>query len=122
MPDDVLRIMQLGPTLYQGGVAVTIKQLSLALSRLGHQVMLIGNGGEGIDQLRAQNIAYQEINLSPKPWNLLRSALQVRQAIKTFQPDIVHVHGRSLDCDACRLSTRLVYAAQLVSYSPGWDS
>lgn len=94
MPDDFLRIMQLGPTLYQGGVAVAIKQLSLALSRLGHHVMLVGNGGEGIDQLKAQNIIYQEVNWSQKPWKLLQSAYQIRQAIETFQPDIVHVHGR----------------------------
>lgn len=105
MLDTSLRVMQLGPTLYQGGVAVAIQQLSLALSQLGHQVMLVGNGGEGIDGLKEQGITYQEVNWSQKPFTLLQTVRQIRQAIKTFQPDIVHVHGRGAAL-ACTLAGR----------------
>ena len=98
-PVEALRIVQFGPTLYHGGVAVAIKQLCLDMARLGQKVMLIGNGGEGMDKLVDAGVDYQELNWSGTR-SLLGSAGQVRKRLKAFQPDIVHVHGRgpSLAC------------------------
>jgi glycosyltransferase involved in cell wall biosynthesis len=103
--DTCLRIIQFGPTLYQGGVAVAIKQLSLDMARLGHKVMLIGNGGEGIETLIDAGVNYQQLNWSGNISSLLGCVSQVRQHLKSFRPNIVHVHGRAPSL-VCRLAGR----------------
>jgi glycosyltransferase involved in cell wall biosynthesis len=103
--DGSLRIMQLGPTLYLGGVAVAIKQLSLDLVRMGNEVMLIGNGGEGMDKLADAGVNCQEVEWSGKIPTLLRCTRKIRQHFQDFQPDIVHVHGRGASL-ACILAGR----------------
>lgn len=100
-----LRIMQFGPTLYHGGVAVAIKQLSLDLARMGQEVMLIGNGGEGIKTLIDAGVNYQELNWSNNITSLLSCVSQLRRHIQAFRPQIIHVHGRAPSL-ICRLAGR----------------
>lgn len=100
-----LRILQFGPTLYQGGVAVAIKQLSLDMARMGQEVMLIGNGGEGIDTLIDAGVNYQHLSWSSNISSLLNSVNQVRQYLNSFRPHIIHVHGRAPSL-ICRLAGR----------------
>jgi len=103
--DASLRIMQFGPTLYHGGVAVAIKQLTLDLARLGQKVMLIGNGGEGIETLVNAGVNYQQLNWSGSISAMLGCVIQVRQLLNSFRPHIIHVHGRAPSL-VCRLAGR----------------
>lgn len=88
-----LRILQMGPTAYRGGVTTAIKTLCKALHQEGHEVMLVSNGGD-LDELRAQGIECVITDFSLRPISLIRSTLAVQRAIRQFCPDIIHVHGR----------------------------
>jgi glycosyltransferase involved in cell wall biosynthesis len=89
-----LRVLQAGSTAYPGGVTNAIKTLCISLSRLGHDVTLFSDGGD-LDELKANRIACHLTDLRQRPGVLLQSSLQLRKILKSFQPDVVHAHGRS---------------------------
>lgn len=89
-----LRILQAGSVAYQGGVTKMIKTLCAGLRRLGHEVQLFCDGGELAD-LQALGIRCHVTELWQEPGALLRSALQMGAVLRRFQPDVIHVHGRS---------------------------
>jgi glycosyltransferase involved in cell wall biosynthesis len=90
-----LRVLQAGRTDDLGtGVTNAIKTLCLSLRRLGHEVTLFSDGGD-LDELKANGIACRVTNLRQTPKALMQSSWQLRKILKSFQPDVVHVHGRS---------------------------
>jgi glycosyltransferase involved in cell wall biosynthesis len=89
-----LRVLQAGSTAYPGGVSNAIKTLCLSLRRLGHEVTLFTDGGD-LDELKANGIACHVTELRQRPKVLLESTLQLRKILKSFRPEVVHVHGRS---------------------------
>ena len=90
-----LRVLQAGRTDDRGtGVTNAIKTLCMSLRRLGHQVTLFSDGGD-LDELKAHGIACHVTDLRQGPKALLESSWQLRKILKSFQPDVVHVHGRS---------------------------
>jgi len=89
-----LRVLQAGSTAYPGGVSNAIKTLCVGLRRLGHDVTLFTDGGD-LDELKANGIACHVTELWQRPKALLRSTLQLRKILKSFSPEVVHVHGRS---------------------------
>jgi glycosyltransferase involved in cell wall biosynthesis len=90
-----LRVLQAGSTAYPGGVTNAIKTLCVGLRRLGHEVTLFTDGGD-LDELKANGVACHVTDLSQSPKVLLQSSWQLRKIFKLFQPQIVHVHGRSM--------------------------
>lgn len=88
-----MKIIQIGPTLYQGGVAVAIRDLTNALMALGHKVTLIGNGGDALNSLN-KTVDLHHVDFSNKPRAILRNAYHIRKILEKSNPDIVHVHGR----------------------------
>jgi glycosyltransferase involved in cell wall biosynthesis len=85
--------MHFGPTL-RGGVAVGIVQLCGALSRAGHKVGLLCNGGVAHDLLRDT-----EVDIFPRKFNggtrgVLKEIIPTARVLSAFRPDILHVHGR----------------------------
>ncbi|MGD9973177.1 MAG: glycosyltransferase family 4 protein [Desulfatirhabdiaceae bacterium] len=104
-----MKIVQMGPTRWQGGVAVAIQQTCIDLAKLGHQVLLIGNGGPVTDSITKQGIRCQEVNWSVHPGVLPRTVWQVHRQIRAFHPDVIHVHGRAPSL-VCHLS----------GYRPDW--
>jgi glycosyltransferase involved in cell wall biosynthesis len=89
-----LRVLQAGSTAYPGGVANAIKTLCLSLRRLGHEVTLFTDGGD-LEELEANGIACHVTHLWQRPKVLLQSSWQLRKILKSLQPEVVHVHGRS---------------------------
>jgi glycosyltransferase involved in cell wall biosynthesis len=89
-----LRVLQAGSTAYPGGVSNAIKTLCMGLRRLGHEVTLFTDGGD-LDELKANGIACHVTELHQSPTRLLRSTRQLRRILKSFRPEVVHVHGRS---------------------------
>ena len=89
-----LRVLQAGSTAYPGGVSNAIKTLCMGLQRLGHEVTLFTDGGD-LDELKANGIACHVTELRQSPNTLLRSTRQLRRILKSFRPEVVHVHGRS---------------------------
>ena len=66
----------------------------MSLRRSGHEVTLFTDGGD-LDELKANGIACHVTDLSQRPKVLLESAWQLRKILNSFQPEVVHVHGRS---------------------------
>ncbi len=89
-----LRVLQAGPTGVLGGVTNVVKTLCMSLRHLGHEVTLFSDGGD-LEELKANGIACHVTDLSQRPKALLQSSWQLRKILKSFQPDVVHVHGRS---------------------------
>src|SRR3984893_12547027 len=91
-----LRVLQAGRTDDRGtGVTNAIKTLCMSLRRLGHEVTLFSDGGD-LDELKANGIACHVTDLlRPGAKALLESSWQLRKILKSFQPEVVHVHGRS---------------------------
>lgn len=79
---------------------MVLKQLSISMAGSGHGVMLVGNGGEGMDRLADLGVDYRELDWARDIPSLLRCVGRLRRLFRTFRPDIVHVHGRgpSLMC------------------------
>jgi glycosyltransferase involved in cell wall biosynthesis len=90
-----LRVLQAGSTAYPGGVTNAIKTLCMSLRRLGHEVVLFTDGGD-LDDLKANGIACHVTELWQRPKVLLQSSWQLRKILKSFQPEVIHVHGRSV--------------------------
>ena len=89
-----LRVLQAGPN-NRAGVTNAIKTLCMSLRRLGHEVTLVSDGGD-LDELKANGIACHVTDLlRPGAKALLESSWQLRKILKSFQPEVVHVHGRS---------------------------
>jgi glycosyltransferase involved in cell wall biosynthesis len=89
-----LRVLQAGSTAYPGGVTNTIKTLCMSLRRLGHEVTLFTDGGD-LDELKANGVACHVTVLWQRPKMLLQSSWQLRKILKSFRPEVLHVHGRS---------------------------
>jgi glycosyltransferase involved in cell wall biosynthesis len=92
--EPILRVLQAGSTAYPGGVTNAIKTLCMSLRRLGHEVTLFTDGGD-LEELKANGIACHVTDLWQRPKTLLQSSWQLRKILKSFQPEVVHVHGRS---------------------------
>src|SRR5215468_6484205 len=89
-----LRVLQAGSTAYPGGVSNAIKTLCMSLRRLGHEVTLFTDGAD-LDELKAHGIACHVTELRQHPKVLLQGTWQLRKILKSFRPEVVHVHGRS---------------------------
>jgi glycosyltransferase involved in cell wall biosynthesis len=90
-----LRVLQAGSTAYPGGVANSIKTLCMSLRRSGHEVTLFADGGD-LDELETNGIACHVTDLSQRPKVLLESSWRLRKILKSFRPEVVHVHGRAM--------------------------
>lgn len=90
-----LRIVQIGPTRYKGGVAMAIQDLVYGLAEHGHKVTLIGNGGVDSGELNRHGIAYVEAPLFSRPWCLFKTSRIISQVLRHTRADVLHSHSRS---------------------------
>ena len=100
-----LRVLQMGPTAPPGGVSNAVLGLSAELARQGHEVRLIGDGGEQVYRATDAGAAYQHMAFPRRVRPLLKLVGEVRRVLAEFKPDLVHVHGRSQSM-LCRLAGR----------------
>jgi len=89
-----LRILQVGPTAYRGGVTTAVLMLAKGLRQEGHEVMLVTDGGD-TRELEALGVQCRVTKLSQKPLAIARGIIDTRRALRDFRPDVVHVHGRA---------------------------
>lgn len=99
-----MRIVQMGSTAYAGGVSVAVKTLAISLARLGHEVVLVCNGGD-LDSVRAAGVTVFHLEDEHNLLRFLTPSARIRKLFKDFQPDIVHVHSRSYSL-LCHLAGR----------------
>ncbi|MGY6411868.1 MAG: glycosyltransferase family 4 protein [Alkalilacustris sp.] len=89
-----LRVLQFGPTRWQGGVAAAIADLCLGLAKQGHEVGLLCNGGTVLDRLAGTNVQVFERSSVGGMRKMPSEVIPTRKILRSFRPDILHVHGR----------------------------
>jgi glycosyltransferase involved in cell wall biosynthesis len=89
-----LKIIQLVPELNSGGVERGTLELGKYLSELGHESVVISNGGILVEQLLSEGSRHIKIPVHRKnPCSLLQ-VLKLRKLFLREKPDIVHARSR----------------------------
>ena len=89
-----LKIIQLVPELNSGGVERGTLELGKYLSALGHESVVISNGGILVEQLLSEGSRHIKIPIHRKnPCSLLQ-VLKLRRLFLREKPDIVHARSR----------------------------
>ena len=89
-----MRIVQVLPALNDGGVERGTVEFARELVKLGHESIVISNGGRQVERLVAEGSRHI---IQPVHKKSLTSLLQVRpmrRLLAELQPDIVHVRSR----------------------------
>ncbi len=78
-----------------GGAETHVAELSKALHRQGHEILIASNGGAYVPELEASGIRHMEVPMHQRdPRLMLRSLRLLRQVILREKPDLVHAHAR----------------------------
>jgi glycosyltransferase involved in cell wall biosynthesis len=77
--------------LYNGHVNVAV-DLACTQARLGHQVVLVSQGGDFDDLLAAHQVEHVRIDQSRRPIVILKALFALHRLVRRFRPDIVHAH------------------------------
>ena len=89
-----LKIIQLVPELNSGGVERGTLELGKYLCALGHESIIISNGGILVEQLLSEGSRHIKIPIHRKnPCSLLQ-VLKLRRLFLREKPDIVHARSR----------------------------
>ena len=95
MPDrSVMRILHLiNHCNYGNGNVHVAVDLACVQAQLGHQVMVAADGGDYLELIASNGVAYE--NLTQRHTNPIRlsaSVLRLLQICRSFKPDIIHAH------------------------------
>ena len=92
--DKKLKVIQLVPELISGGVERGTLEIGKYLSELGHQSIVISNGGRMVDQLSKEGSRHIQMSIHRKnPVSLLQVS-KLRKLFLKEKPDIVHARSR----------------------------
>ncbi len=90
-----MKIVQILPRLSSGGVETGVVDLSLRLVKLGHNAVVISNGGELVKQLEANGIKHYTLPVHSKnPLTVLRMMPAVKKILKEEKADLLHARSR----------------------------
>lgn len=78
-----------------GGAETHIVELSKQLKSMGHDVVVVSNGGVYVSEILAAGIRHYDAPLHRRSIGCMRRALRIlKQVIRQEKPDIVHAHAR----------------------------
>jgi len=78
-----------------GGAETHIVELAKQLRVMGHDVVVVSNGGVYVPEIEAAGIRHYEAPLHRRSIGCMRRSLSVlRQVIRQEKPDVVHAHAR----------------------------
>ncbi len=90
-----MHIVQLIPTLNEGGVERGVVELNRELQAAGIQNTVITRGGKLVEQLKRDGARVELLDVASKnPFTALWRAWQLRGLLKRINPDIIHVRSR----------------------------
>jgi glycosyltransferase involved in cell wall biosynthesis len=90
-----MKIVQLVPELYEGGVERGTVELSREFVQRGHESIVISRGGPLADQIEKQKGLHVKMDLCSK--NIVTAPFrvgQLRRILGKLQPDIIHARSR----------------------------
>lgn len=114
-----MKILMVCSSFGIGGAETHVLELSLELSKRGHDISVVSYGGEYTKKLKENNIRHYKVNLTSKnPCILLTSYKNLKKIIENGKYDVVHSHARlpSFLCNAIckKYSTPFVTTAHWV--------
>ena len=78
-----------------GGAETHVAELAIELSRRGHEIHIVSNGGVFEEEIAKYNIVHHKLPLhTKKPSSLLESYYGLKKIIKNNNFDLVHAHAR----------------------------
>ena len=78
-----------------GGAETHIVELSKHLKKLGHDLLIVSNGGVYVEEISRAGIRHYQAPLNQRSIGAMRTSRAVlRDIIKKEKPDIVHAHAR----------------------------
>ncbi|MEZ5507984.1 MAG: glycosyltransferase [Gammaproteobacteria bacterium] len=89
-----LRIVQVLPALNEGGVERGTVEFARELVKLGHESIVISNGGRQVERLLAEGTRHIHMPVHKKSLTSLLQVRPMRKLLAELEPDIVHVRSR----------------------------
>lgn len=89
-----LRIVQILPALNEGGVERGTVEFARELVKLGHESIVISNGGRQVERLLAEGTRHIQMPVHKKSLASLLQVRPMRRLLAELEPDIVHVRSR----------------------------
>ena len=90
-----MHILMVTMSLGIGGAETHILELARCLTRCGHSVTVVSNGGVYVDALTADGVRHVDAPLHSKhPAALLRAYRTLRRLVREERFDVIHAHAR----------------------------
>ena len=89
-----LRIVQVLPALNEGGVERGTVEFAREIVKLGHESIVISNGGRMVERLQQEGTRHIQMAVHKKSLTSLLQVRPMRTLLADLQPDIVHVRSR----------------------------
>ena len=89
-----MKIIHIIPRLNSGGVEVGVINFCLRMVKLGHNIVVISNGGELVKQLEANGIKHYSLPVHSKnPLTMLRMIPAVKKILRQEKADILNAES-----------------------------
>ncbi|SFR85432.1 Glycosyltransferase involved in cell wall bisynthesis [Marinobacter daqiaonensis] len=89
-----MRVLQVLPALYSGGVERGTVEFAAELVRRGHESFVVSQGGPKIRELEAQGSTHVTLPVHRKSLASFGQILPMRRLLREIEPDVVHVRSR----------------------------
>ncbi|MEM8868534.1 MAG: glycosyltransferase family 4 protein [Verrucomicrobiota bacterium] len=89
-----MKIIQILPELNSGGVERGTLEVGRFLTELGHQSIVISNGGRLVQQLESEGSRHFSLPVHRKHLNSLKQIKVLRKLFEREKPDILHLRSR----------------------------
>ncbi len=102
-----MKVVQVLPRLHGGGVERGTIEIAGYLRKLGHEAIVISEGGPLVDELTAFGVIHISMAVGTKNLRVLRGIWQLRKYFNDARPEIVHSRSR-LPGWLCYLAIKLL--------------
>lgn len=89
-----MKVVQVLPRLHGGGVERGTIEVAAYLKQLGHEAIVISEGGPLVKELSTLGVAHVKLSVGTKSLQAFRGLWQLRKFLIETRPDIVHSRSR----------------------------
>lgn len=89
-----MRVLQVLPALYSGGVERGTVEFAAELVKRGHESFVLSSGGPLVGQLERQGSTHLTLPVHRKSLASFRQVRPMRELLRDIRPDVVHIRSR----------------------------
>lgn len=89
-----MRVLQVLPALYSGGVERGTVELAAELVKRGHESFVLSSGGPMVSQLETGGSRHFTLPVHRKSLTSFGQIIPVRRLLQELRPDVIHVRSR----------------------------